>query len=1200
MDVDVCNSGSVTGMAEVAPRPQNVKSNGSVPAAAPAVGPRKDGLPPVLYFGTGKNAFRLEVVRYDAGSTLQNLSGVGDLVLRPHMAPSGQTTERRIRLRFSGIAATQSGKVGSGHVDVPAGNLPLELQWPNGFRYDVRQLRVDKDGGRGGVRVYLPDSIYYYIYTSGSPWVPPTWLSMHYVDLAVTFGSPTLGFEGILQFNQPCDTSATAYFRVEDLPWRVMPRGTVTATHTALTLGEACTLYEDRYNGTRPSYPEPDANDGLLRPTFDSSDASIGPGGLNGTFTARSRVHYGAAFPYGFILRLSPPTLTLEDGLITGGSIPTSWADVVSFAYFDYVVSTDPYNPPESVPAPNAIWRGSLTDITIGPGGSIYARAHQIYRNISWLRGGFTLQEQVYELFIPPVQSLRLPWQDALWPTDVARWEDGTTLEPGLNFRTPPDQTAHLAWSDCSTSGSVTFGDDERVNVDIYVRRAGVSGLVDAEIPLGAPIDVRLDGYRTRVQSFRFVFFDNDDYDRDFSGTIWLPEPTDDVIPFYDAQLDDHACIQQAKVAETTVTPVYWQVDLFPDALEFRPPDPDPATPGERALWLLGTVEVPHMAPMTSTEEVAPIPLETAFKPNGDFYSMTLQYDDVNYTFDGFFFLLSGVRMSDWESREKPNWDTKANLSRAPDTNSDGTPKDVWKDNGFLQVDGQLMTPVFGALASKDSDDPPHLYVLGWNNYVGFSKQPRAKRTWSEKIDITWDFNLVYAQHPSGHRGAFVGFRSDDLKVLDMDQAVVLNSATGDGTAFDIFLGLSSGTAALRALAEVTQPSLPEDFDDIRDTLANWRSDHFSSMDAKYLDLLSTLWSKYGSDNYRATTSKIDAMKDSDIPTEPSGGGTKGKLDNWGVKLKKMRGDVAWMQDPETGDWDFDEMRLSLWLDVKREADNAPLAHADRLTFRITRDGDYILEGEKVKSKFLAYGGQNLTADFILDVNVDAPSVEGGVTIYDFKVEVVKFKKAGATFGVGENLYYLGALADAKYEDITLSGAFLFGEIRTVSPVLREMGFGDLLDHLAETGVSLSLSGGYVRVYGDIPVLDLDCLARASVGGEIALWYFANETGCDAYGGRLRGFVHGTALCFISGRGDLTFQIYRRVVAEGACASQPTMEGSFWMATGIGWCDPEDWDSWETRWWGDSWCWTFGAIIWANYNKDVPNDWSWDYDVDWE
>jgi len=143
-------------------------------------------------------------------------------------------------------------------------------------------------------------------------------------------------------------------------------------------------------------------------------------------------------------------------------------------------------------------------------------------------------------------------------------------------------------------------------------------------------------------------------------------------------------------------------------------------------------------------------------------------------------------------------------------------------------------------------------------------------------------------------------------------------------------------------------------------------------------------------------------------------------------------------------------------------------------------------------------------------------------------------------------------------------------------------------------------------VYGDIPVLDLDCLAKASVGGEVALWYFAQppETsgalGCDAYGGHLRGYVHGEALCFISGRGDLTFEIYHRAAAGGTCASEPTMEGTFWMAAGIGWCDPEDWDSWETRWWGDSWCWTFGAIIWADYNKHKTNDWWWDYDVDFE
>jgi hypothetical protein len=54
------------------------------------------------------------------------------------------------------------------------------------------------------------------------------------------------------------------------------------------------------------------------------------------------------------------------------------------------------------------------------------------------------------------------------------------------------------------------------------------------------------------------------------------------------------------------------------------------------------------------------------------------------------------------------------------------------------------------------------------------------------------------------------------------------------------------------------------------------------------------------------------------------------------------------------------------------------------------------------------------------------------------------------------------------------------------------------------------------------------------------------------------------------------------------------------VAGGIGFCEPDKWKSWETRWWKDKWCWTCGAIIWADYNYTKPDAWKWDYAGDCE
>jgi len=278
------------------------------------------------------------------------------------------------------------------------------------------------------------------------------------------------------------------------------------------------------------------------------------------------------------------------------------------------------------------------------------------------------------------------------------------------------------------------------------------------------------------------------------------------------------------------------------------------------------------------------------------------------------------------------------------------------------------------------------------------------------------------------------------------------------------------------------------------------------------------------------------------------------------------------------------------------------LVKAERITFEINRDGDYIISGEGIQSSIFDY--DDLTIDFMVLINEDVPKVEAGLLLHQLNFEAVQFTQVGAVFGVGGNLFYLGALADAKFQFGTLGGAFLFGKIDPDSIVLREMGFADLLDTLGATGASGTLSGGYVRVYGDFPIFEKGCMLRVNVGGEIAVWYFAtppdhpvvDEEKEAAYGGRLRGYVYGKLLCVVSARGDLTLELYRRIGQE-----EYTFEGQFWVAGGTGFCDPGSWKSWESRWWGDSWCWTCGAMVEVIYNgPDKPSEWDWDYDAECE
>ncbi|NIA09846.1 MAG: hypothetical protein GWP10_08980, partial [Nitrospiraceae bacterium] len=613
-------------------------------------------LPSVLHFGDG---FDLHVTYY-YDSSLKDLNGEGALYLN---YPSAKNPTQ-IYLFFSHLQAKSDGTVTHGSVSVPSDSSSLPIQVDQGFRYDITALTVDPNGGTGNVTLYLPASVYYHWHlVYPFPW---TGLDDH-VLLGNAVIHSDLRFQRVLTWSLPCEDTTLTYFQLEDLPWKIIPSGPTTYTNSSITFKTACALYLERYTDDRPAAGEPDANDGLLRATYTGA-GTIEPDGLAGTFHTTANVHYGTAFPYGFELTLIRPTLVLDGGIIVSGTAQSSYLLARSSVRFDYFQHVARVNPHHGAPqdTPEGHWEGTLSHIQIGRGGSIYAIATRAVMfppvpYISWLNG-LTLQNTDYELYIPPLQSTRYPWKDALWPTGEHARSDGKRLESGLNLRTTDN--AHLVWSGCSTNGPITFPNG--VTADLYIRRGGVSDLVQAHIPTGSPMSVELDGYQTRLQSFTLVFFDNALYDQDFSGDFYLPGPSDVLIPFRDATLDAGACIQSADVVVTSITPKYWQTTLHPDALEFREPGPDPTAPGTRGLWLIGGVDVPHMAPADATEEVAAIPLETAFKPNGEFYEITPQYDRVNYLLDGFAYLLSGVRLSDWASHEAPAWDAHATLASPP------------------------------------------------------------------------------------------------------------------------------------------------------------------------------------------------------------------------------------------------------------------------------------------------------------------------------------------------------------------------------------------------------------------------------------------------------------------------------------------------------------------------------------------------------
>ncbi|MBN2389254.1 MAG: hypothetical protein JXR84_00940, partial [Anaerolineae bacterium] len=1074
--------------------------------------------------------------------------------------------------------AYANGVVYAGEISVPL-VTPLEVQYPGGLHYFIESITVNEEQGRGDVTQTLPAGMI--LHFGGTPYTPLT------LNNATIFPNLTYTVARPAWASSCSDPTPTFYFEMNPLPLRIVPLGQVTFNHLRIELGDTCTQYEERFSGgSRPSYPNANANDGFLyNVVYTATQPTvIYPDGVSGAFYTNPPLQYATAMPYEFALTVNGAiTFALSANQIAAGVLHD--VDLVFTYYTTHMVSMDePYLDPVQG------YVGSATYLEIGPGGSLYGIVRtSLMPNwemwpILWADGAFDLRNWINTLYIPPLQTPGLPAEAAR-----ANWPDDPLIQPGLNILIGPETTTYdFTWYHCTARTPITF--PEGIQTDLYVRRGGVSDLITATIALGGGVSAPLYGYTTTLKSFRATFCDNLPWRTDIAGDLDLPWPADVIVPLTDMRLSAKGCVASSAVREAPLTLGYWQTMLHPTAAEFRPHDAPPPT---NLLWLLGKVDVPHLSTSpTVGSELEPIPLETSFMPDGTFHAFHLVYDQAHYGFDGFDFLLSEVRLNDWTRTavEPPEWQASATLVEPPLCGDD-----PFDSHGFVALAGNLVVPYFGTLEGPSSARP-ELRVLGWDDYVGFTERPKAKRIWDLLVtEHIYDFDLVYAHHHTLHTGIFVDFRQDDFFVVNFDSVAVI-SPTQTG----IYLGLSSGTAALRALAETTVTPLPAALEDpLRSTMAQqWVPKIWNDtvLGEQYVDVLEQIWD--GTYHFTATTAQINSLG-KDVPDEPPGGRTAEWLERV-TTLKQIRGEVELVGVFDGGkliDADLQRLLVSTWFEARNPKKNQWIVRIDPLSFEINPRGDYILYGKDITVQVDGYG--EVSGDAILSLNLVQKHLEGGVILYDLNYDPTVIKRAGAVFGVGADIGYLGALVDADFDGEPWGGAFLFGVIETESPVLAAMGFSDLLDNVGLTGQG-SFAGGYMRVYGSAPLYNIGCLFRVSVGGEVAAWYFApieDQPVEQRYGGRLSGYIYGTALCIVSARGDVTLELIKPGLADPNTYS---FLGQLWVAGGIGFCEPNEWDTWENRWWNDNWCYTCGALVDVNYNDEKANDWEWDYDADCE
>lgn len=184
------------------------------------------------------------------------------------------------------------------------------------------------------------------------------------------------------------------------------------------------------------------------------------------------------------------------------------------------------------------------------------------------------------------------------------------------------------------------------------------------------------------------------------------------------------------------------------------------------------------------------------------------------------------------------------------------------------------------------------------------------------------------------------------------------------------------------------------------------------------------------------------------------------------------------------------------------------------------------------------------------DVDYDMPgfqfkSLTGTLDLLKGGLSGVGFDKLGATMKFyNDGDWYFSAGMSGNWSGYKIGADFLAGNTTDMTPLQEiDPDVARFLDGVQKFD-GVYIGGGFSG-----PIWNYGCPFRVGIGVELAGWYIS-----ESYGGKVRGWIDGTGACIVSVRGDLT-------LIGGKVNSLVKFKGNFWVAGGIGFCSPEDWDT---------------------------------------
>ncbi|MEM7538647.1 MAG: hypothetical protein AAF639_41150 [Chloroflexota bacterium] len=925
-------------------------------------------------FGGG---FEILVEGLDGGVGPRNVSGGGWVSLE-----TAQET-LAVPVAFNNLTVNADGYVCSGTVEVDLTTLPggaLTLQGKASLQYRITTLTLqpafNHKTSNADIVLDLPDEVLV---------VDDNGEELGQFDFSDATITKDLRFEYTVDATagdeHNCASPAIG-FRLETLPVDIVPLGKVSIDEDGITMTTTCLKHRNRYNenGAWSKVSSPYAalpqdelhNDGLLRTIYSSASTAITAAGLAGDFATEFNVAWTTAYPYAMRVAVDSAEFAIRNSQIVSGSTGAGTLDVI----YHQTVEGNKLGTAE----------GTFDSLEIGARGDLFT-AVNMTDGIDW--DAFALVAGAWEFYAgmlstPDVVATivdgvgqTILWQprpDAQMPVNFEGGSLLGELEPGLNRRV---SSATLAWANC---GTATIFDN--VAMDTYLRRSGIS---QRQIPVIEPdTDMTVHGYPFTPERFDLHFLDNGLYERDISGWVDLPFPSNISVHLVDVWLthdlnhegdfSEAACIGGGRIPvdEQQHTLDYWDVNTRFGNAEFRQTLDEPTI-----LWLLGDLRgLPHLA---LDANGAVIPAELAFDPDGNFNDDPRsgpKYDRPDYRFQDFPFLMSRFRLSDWfgiNNGETPVWDTAATIVAQPDAST-------WGTDGFVGLRGALVAPYFGPIHVDAPETSDHIVMAAWDaTLTGFASQPRVSKEWVKlrRINISFDYDhLVHAYDAASLVGRFVGFRDQRFvpdKYFDKAEDVAENVANAtvnqipkpdlpDTPASDIsdwtqdqissvrqrlqilqldtatviepqvtgaYIGLSSGAAIFRALAQTQagEPSI-EDF-------ATWSSklNINATAAAVYEQQYGIILSEHGEFDFHETTDILDDLSDEDITLlldqDNVGGRTQGMLAERGINFRRLRGVLE--REGEGLQVQFKKFRVSLEAEIKGRNQNpdnvSPLNH---------------------------------------------------------------------------------------------------------------------------------------------------------------------------------------------------------------------------------------------------------------------------------